>query len=58
MSRPDRCQVCGRSTRKDGERLELEIGNRCGQHSGKWMCLSCFLRWTDQKAPATRVASS
>ena len=48
MNRPDRCQVCGRATRKDGERLELEIGNRCGQHSGKWMCLSCFLRWTEQ----------
>ena len=53
-SRPDSCQICGRSSRSDGAPLELEVGERCGRYSGKWMCLSCFLRWTDQKAATHR----
>ncbi len=52
MKRPESCQVCGRSQRKDGEPLEIQICNRCGPHSGKWLCLSCYLKWTEHERRA------
>lgn len=39
-TRPPACQCCGRSLRKDGIQLELNVCNHCG----RWLCLSCYLK--------------
>ena len=49
MTRPLLCAVCGDGFWRDGTRRELEIGTRCGKHSGKWMCIMCFKKWTEQR---------